>query len=205
MRQFLPVVSCLSAFALLLRFCLFTPLAFAGEIYRYTDEGGNIVLNRQGVPPQYVDKGYQVLNKQGRVIKTVPRTPTAEERAQMAAEEARLADDERLLRLYSRPEDVRRAKESKLREFDILIEKTENQLPSLNDKLANLYQQLDESRREQQVANDASLAQEITKLKTEQRRLQGLIQGYKAQRLKAENEFEAEQARLAELLSAAAS
>jgi len=41
------------------------------DIYRYTDERGVIVLNRQGVPPQYVDKGYQVLNEHGRVIKVV--------------------------------------------------------------------------------------------------------------------------------------
>ncbi|KXU38869.1 hypothetical protein AXE65_11550 [Ventosimonas gracilis] len=43
------------------------------DIYRYTDEQGMIVFNRQGVPPQYVDKGYEVFNEQGRVIKTVPR------------------------------------------------------------------------------------------------------------------------------------
>jgi len=163
------------------------------------------VLNRQGVPPQYVDKGYQVLNEHGRVIKVVPRAPTPEEIQQKQAEQARREYDARLLRLYSSPEDVSRAKQSKLREFDALIEKTQSQLSPINDKLAYLYDKLTAIRRDREAADDPDLALEVSQLKTEQRRLQTLIVQYRAQRLKASSEFDDEQARLVELLNGSAS
>ena len=43
----------------------------AAEVYRYTNEKGLPVLDRQGVPPQFIGKGYEVLNEQGRVIKVI--------------------------------------------------------------------------------------------------------------------------------------
>ena len=42
------------------------------ELYRYVDRHGVTVLDRQGVPPEYVGKGYEVLNQRGRVVQTVP-------------------------------------------------------------------------------------------------------------------------------------
>jgi len=90
MRQigFLPsAVLCLSL-------CLQVPGSLA-EVYRYTDENGTVVLNRQGVPPQYVNNGYQVLNDYGRVIKVVPRAPTPEELAEQQAEQKRREMDAR--------------------------------------------------------------------------------------------------------------
>jgi len=193
----------LLALSALLGLCLLTPPATA-EIYRYTDENGAVVLNRQGVPPEYVGRGYQVLNNQGRVIKVVPRALNGEEIKQMHAEKERLLHDERLLRLYSRPEDVDHIKQSKLREFDGLIKKMQNQLNPLSDQLALLYQQLAKSRSEGK-GDSAHLTKQINQLKSEQRRLQELIVNYRAQRNKTEEEFNAEQARLAELLDSAAS
>jgi len=188
---------------------LFLTLCWASlslaDVYRYTDEQGMVVLDRHGVPPQYVGKGYQVLNEQGRVIKTVPRAPTPEEIKQRQAEQARRENDERLLRLYSNPEDVDRAKQSKLREFDGLIEKTESQLSTINDNLAYLYDKLAAIRRDRKATDDSKLAQEISQLKTEQRKLQALLAQYKSQRLKMIREFDDEQARLVELLSDSAS
>jgi len=198
MRQILFLPSTVLFFT----FCL-ASLSFA-DIYRYTDEQGTVVLDRQGVPPQYVDKGYQVLNEHGRVIRVVPRAPTAEEIKQMQAEQARRENDERLLRLYSSAEDVGRAKQSKLREFDALIEKTQSQLAPINDKLAYLYDKLAVIRRDRKKTDDPDLALEVSQLKTEQRRLQALIVQYKSQRLKMANEFDEERARLIELLNGSA-
>lgn len=39
--------------------------SFAVEYYRYTDERGITVINRQGVPPHLIGKGYEVLSEQG--------------------------------------------------------------------------------------------------------------------------------------------
>ena len=37
------------------------------ELYRYVDDKGVVVLDRHGVPPQFIGRGYEVLNDQGRV------------------------------------------------------------------------------------------------------------------------------------------
>jgi len=205
MRNALPAASLLLSLVLCFLLCLPATCSLA-DIYRYTDERGTVVLSRQGVPPQFAGKGYQILNESGRVIKVVPRAPTVEEIQQQQAEQERRARDERLLRLYSSPEDIARAKQRKLAELDKVIEKIGNQLSPINAKLVELYEQLAESRKDRtQAADNAPLALEISELKTEQRRLQTLIVQYKAQRRRTEEEFNAEQARFIELLSASSS
>ena len=57
---------------------LLPALAGAGELYRYVNDKGVIVLDRQGVPPEYIGKGYDVLSDQGRVVRVVPPAPTAD-------------------------------------------------------------------------------------------------------------------------------
>jgi len=92
-------------------------LASAAELYRYVDERGVVVLDRHGVPPQHISRGYQVLNEQGRVVREVPPAPTAEEFARLQAKKARDASDAQLLRLYASVEDVERAETRKLAEL----------------------------------------------------------------------------------------
>ena len=82
------VMRCLMALGLVLQGLSFGAQAAPGgavELYRYVNDKGVVVLDRQGVPPQYIGKGYQVLNDQGRVIRTVPPAPTAEELRQRKA------------------------------------------------------------------------------------------------------------------------
>ena len=81
---------------------LLPALAGAGELYRYVNDKGVIVLDRQGVPPEYIGKGYDVLSDQGRVVRVVPPAPTAAERQRLQEEKARATSDAQLLRLYSR-------------------------------------------------------------------------------------------------------
>src|SRR3990167_315788 len=96
-------------------------VASAVELYRYTDERGTTVLSRQGVPPEHIGRGYQVLNEQGRVIRGIPPAPTAEELRRRRLERAQALPDVQLLRLYGPPEDVERARQRKLAELDGLI------------------------------------------------------------------------------------
>ena len=48
------------------------PDSQARELYRYTNDQGNMVVDYQ-VPPQYVPNGYEILNEKGMVIEVVPR------------------------------------------------------------------------------------------------------------------------------------
>lgn len=101
----------------------FVPTATA-ELYKYKNEDGVTVLDSH-VPARYVKNGYTILSLDGRVLEVVPRALTEEEikeRDAKLAEERRLAqaqreqeiEDQNLLRLYSTPGDVIRARDTKL-------------------------------------------------------------------------------------------
>ena len=92
--------------------------ADAVEYYRYTDERGITVINRQGVPPHLIGKGYEVLSEQGRVVRVVPRAPTPEEYRLQQAEQAQAKADWQLRRLYPRVEDINHARDRKLAQLD---------------------------------------------------------------------------------------
>lgn len=138
------VMRCLMALGLVLQGLSFGAQAAPGgavELYRYVNDKGVVVLDRQGVPPQYIGKGYQVLNDQGRVIRTVPPAPTAEELRQRKAAQAQASSDAQLLRLYSSLEDVDRARERRLAELDGLSSVARGNLQSLKLQQANLQGQ----------------------------------------------------------------
>jgi hypothetical protein len=88
----------------------------AAQLYRYKDDQGNYVLN-QTIPPKYVKKGYDILNSQGRVIRTVAPALTPDQIAarDAALEQERLRKeaaakqaiiDNELKQLYSHPNDA---------------------------------------------------------------------------------------------------
>jgi hypothetical protein len=172
--------------------------AQATELYRYVDDQGVTVLSRQGVPPEFIGKGYEVLNDQGRVVKVIAPAPTAEERQRLLAEKARASSDAQLLRLYSSPADVDRARTRKLAELDSLIGVARGNLQSARTQQANLQSQAAEHERSgRQVPS--SLLTQIDAQKAEQQRLQNDINRYQASRQQAEASFAADHARLSEL------
>ena len=61
--------------------------ADAGQLYRYINDNGVTVLDRS-VPPQFVGRGYEVLDMDGRVKEVIPAALSpAERQAQRAAEQ----------------------------------------------------------------------------------------------------------------------
>ncbi|MEX6500811.1 DUF4124 domain-containing protein [Pseudomonas zhanjiangensis] len=178
---------------------LLPALAPATELYRYVDDQGVTVLSRQGVPPELIGKGYEVLNEQGRVIQVVPPAPSAEEMQRLLMEKARAGSDKQLLRLYSSPADVDRARERKLVELDGLIGVAQGNLQSARTQQANLQSQAADYERAGRAVPQQLLSQ-IDSQKDEQRRLQKEIDRYKELREQAEVSFAADRARLGELL-----
>lgn len=174
-------------------------LATAGELYRYTNDQGVVVLDRQGVPPQHIGKGYEVLNEQGRVVRSVAPTSREEMQRQLNAQ-AQAGADERLLRLYASPEDVERAKARKLAELDSVIGIARGNLQSLHTQQANLQSQAAEHERAGRKVPEALIGQ-LDTLKKEQLRVQRDIERYRSVKLQAERSFEADKARISELMS----
>jgi hypothetical protein len=175
-------------------------LAGAGELYRYLSDKGVVVLDRQGVPPQYIGKGYDVLDDQGRLLRTVPPAPTAEERAQLNQAKLQANSDAQLLRLYSSLEDVDRARGRKLNELDGAIAAARGNLQSLRTQQANFQSQAAEQERAGRTVPESLLVQ-ISNLKAEQSSRLNDIARFELARKQADAGFTADRERLAKLLS----
>lgn len=178
---------------------LFAQFCSAAEIYRYLNEKNLPVLDRQGVPPQFISKGYEVLNEQGRVIKVVPPAPSEAERKRQAEEKARASADAQLLRLYSTPEDIDRALERKMVEIDGLVAISVGNKQSLRNQQVKLQGQAAELERSGREV-PADLIVKIENLKLEQVQLDADIAHYETLRQQAVASFAADRARLVQLL-----
>lgn len=174
-------------------------VAGATELYRYVDDQGTTVLSRQGVPPEHISKGYEVLNEQGRVIQVIAPAPSPEEMKRILAEKARASSDVQLLRLYSAPEDVERARQRKLSELDGLIGVARSNLQSVRTQQANLQSQAADHERAGRAV-PAQLLTQIDNQKAEQERLKREILRHQVVRKEADSSFSADHKRLTELL-----
>ena len=175
-------------------------LAMAIELYRYVNDKGVVVIDRQGVPPEHIHRGYEVLNEQGRVTRVVPAAPPLEERQRLLEEKNRAKSDAQLLRLYGTPEDIERARARKLQELDGVISVARANLQSLRTQQANLQSQAADHERAGRAVPQHLLAQ-IDNLKAEQRRVRSDIQRFSDNRRQVDAEFLRDKARLVELWS----
>ena len=173
--------------------------SFAVEYYRYTDERGITVINRQGVPPHLIGKGYEVLSEQGRVIRVVPRAPTPEEYRQMQADKERAKSDRQLLMLYTRIEDIDRARDRKVADIDGQISIARGNLLSVNSLKSDLQAQAASQERAGRTVS-ASLLKQIEDASIDQQRLQQQISRYLNSKKAIESAFARDKNRLAELL-----
>jgi len=168
------------------------------EMYRYVNDQGITVIDRLGVPPQYIGKGYQVLNDQGRVIREVPPAPTAAEIEQRKADAARASSDQQLMRMYTSVDDVDRARDRKLAELDGLASVAKGNLQSLKTQQANLQARAaDQERAGRQVPAD--LVAQLNNLRSDEQRLQQDIARYQQLRIQAQTSFAADRARFAQI------
>jgi hypothetical protein len=183
----------------LLLIALLPALAGASELYRYISDKGVVVLDRQGVPPQYMGKGYDVLDEQGRLLRSIPPAPSAEERERLNQAKLQANSDTQLLRLYSSLEDVDRARERKLTELDGAIAAARGNLQALRTQQANFQSQAAEQERAGREVPESLLVQ-ISNLKAEQTSRLNDIARFEAARKQADAGFTAERGRLAKLL-----
>ncbi|WP_183142114.1 DUF4124 domain-containing protein [Pseudomonas cichorii] len=172
-----------------------------GEVlfYRYIDSRGVTVLDRQGVPPEYVAKGYEVLNSRGRVVQVVPPAPTAEQIRQAEADKVQASADAQLLHLYSSVEEVDRVKARKLAELDALIGVAQGNVQGLSAQQRTLQSQAADLERAGRPIPQ-SLIDQLNDLQDQQQRLQADITRYQTARVQAETGFAEDRARVAELL-----
>jgi len=109
-------------------FGIFAMVAEAGNLYRYRNNEGNLVID-YAVPPEYVANGYEVLSESGRVVDVVEPQVTPEniefveaQRNKSKAEAAQQKEDDMLLRTYSEVAELESAMDRKLTQLDREIE-----------------------------------------------------------------------------------
>ena len=168
------------------------------QLYRYVDSRGVTVLDRQGVPPEYVAKGYEILNAQGRVIKVVPPAPTAEQLRQVEADKLQADADARLMNLYGSVEDVDRVKTRRLAELDALVNVANGNLLALSAQQRGLQGQAADQERAGRPVPQA-LVDQLQDLRDQQQRLKADIERIQTLRIKTEADFAADRLRVQQL------
>jgi len=115
----------------------------AANMYRYTDENGQIVISST-IPQEATKRGYDILSNNGRVIETIPPAPTEEEIASREAEKQRqkeLAEqreqDRALLKRFSHPDQAVKAMHRKIRELEGLIQLKRGNISVISSQLDN--------------------------------------------------------------------
>lgn len=168
------------------------------ELYRYVNGQGIVALDRQGVPPEYVGQGYEVLNDEGRVIRVVPRAPTAEEWRQRT-EAARQAEaDAQLRRRYASVADLEQTRRQRLRDLDGLAAASQANLQGVLGQMRALERQAAERQRAGQAVPPA-LREQLEGMAGDQRRTEAELQRLQTLREGLETEFARDRARLVEL------
>lgn len=113
----------------------------AANMYRYTDENGQVVISNT-IPQEATKRGYDILGNNGRVIETIPPAPTEEEIAAREAEKQRqkaLAEqreqDRLLLKRFSHPDQAVKAMYRKIRELEGLIQLKRGNISVISSQL----------------------------------------------------------------------
>ena len=129
--------------AILIVFCL--NLQASNQLYRYKNEEGVSVINFR-IPPEFVHKGYDIINPDGSLIRKVPRELSKEElllrntdesRARFAEqEEQRLrAWDNSLMLRYSSIDDIEAAQERAMRDLKVRISILKSNLTTIKSQI----------------------------------------------------------------------
>lgn len=174
----------------------------AAELYRYVNDRGVTVLD-SSVPPQYVSRGYEVLDRDGRVKRVVPPAPSPEElrAARIAAEEQQRqrASDETLLRLYASVADLDRAHARQIQQIEGLIATAEAGLMTLRSQRDDIQSRAASQERAGREV-DQRLLRQLEDIDAERGRLERQIASNRAEIDAVNAAFSARRERLAQLL-----
>lgn len=112
-----------------------------GAVYRYTNAQGNMVLTSV-LTQEGVQVGYEIVDSQGRVIRTVPPAPSADEleeireaRERERREAQQALRDAELMRMYAAPEDAERARDRQISALRLNIDYARGNLAQTRSRL----------------------------------------------------------------------
>jgi chromosome segregation ATPase len=170
------------------------------QLYRYLDDRGVTVLDRQGVPPEFVSKGYQILNAQGRVLQTIAPAPTEQEAQAAATHRAQAQADAKLRARYTGVDDLERTRQRQLAEIDGQISVVNANLQTLQAQQASLQGEAASQERNGQAVSPMVLDQ-LEALRQHRVELNAQVQRYQQMRADTDRAFTADRARLQQLMA----
>lgn len=174
------------------------------QLYRYIDDKGVTVLGNR-VPPEFVSRGYEVLDSNGRVREVIPAAPTPEElkanRAAREAQDRQRQSDTTLLRLYSSQADLDRAHARQLAQIESLIQSARGEIDGVQDQREALQQRAAVQERAGREI-DPQILQDLAHADAETQRLERLIEAKQVEIKEVRANFVQQRARLGYLLGA---
>jgi hypothetical protein len=187
---------------------LISPVVSAAKLYRFEVDGRLILKDH--IPPEYAQMGYHILNDQGLVVKRVKPAPTASELAAIAAKKAinearleririRREADQALLRVYSKPADVERARQRSTDNIDGYISLQQRRIVDLSEKLERAQgRAANQERAGQEIPVDMRF--EIAQLQKQIRESHANVKVRKIEKVESTKVFAAEYGRMQLLL-----
>ncbi|WP_372995366.1 DUF4124 domain-containing protein [Marinobacter sp.] len=176
----------------------------AANMYRYTDENGQVVISST-IPQEATKRGYDILNDNGRVIDTIPPAPTEEEIAAREAEKQRqkeLAEqreqDRALLKRFSHPDQAVKAMHRKIQELEGLIQLKRGNISVISSQLDNEQSRAADMERGGREIPDATL-EKIRRLEAQIRDIEREITSQTQEIEALRKAFEADIERLEEV------
>lgn len=108
-----------------------------GNYYRYINSQGVRVMS-SSIPPEYAQKGYEVIGPTGQVIRVVEPAPAPEDMARVEKERAMLAEYRVLARRYSSTDDIWAARDRRLAHLDANIAILRGNINNLSSQIEGL-------------------------------------------------------------------
>lgn len=158
--------------------------------YRYVNDQGVKVMDHS-IPPAFSQRGYEVLNAAGRVIKVVPPALTEQDIKALEARQAIKEEYEQLSRRYSSAEDIEQAKLRQLERLDANIALVRGNINNLKRQIDGIGVKAAEFERAAKPV-PPSLLDSLAKTKTELANTENLMVIRVAEKQQVVDKFERE-------------
>ena len=184
--------------------CLVFSAGAQANMYRYTDENGRLVIG-SSVPQEATKRGYDILSNNGRVIKTIPPEPTAEELAareaakqQQEQRERQQELDRQLLKRFSHPDQAVRAMRRKINELEGIIQLKRGNISVISSQLDSEQSRAADMERAGREIPEATL-DKIRRLESQIREIEREISAQRQDIAARKREYEADIERLEQI------
>ena len=176
-------------------------------LYKWVDDKGTTHYG-ETIPPEYADKDHQVLNNEGRVIRS-EEVMTPERRRAKNLEDAKKRDeaeaaleqqrhDKTLLNIYNSVDEIDLARTRNVQQIDARINAMNASIKAANDNLLSLQTEADNLARANRKI-PASLQQDLQDAQDRLTKLQKDVAVPLAEKAALEARFDADRARYIEL------